>query len=147
MLTHWPSNQTLSLTRYIRSSRTYDALRSFAALAVLSLSTNVNAQSYWSLTWSVSGYGNVSEVTLDVSFTNRFMTANGAISSPERVALPLSGTCIETTTGTLCSLFASGGTILLFSLDKSLNGVLRELNSLNIVTNSGVARLVSVKNK
>lgn len=111
---------------------------------IIIFSDTAKAQSDASVTWTVSGFPNVSEISLDVSYTSRYLEANGIVALEDGTAISVAGTCFFTAIGGAhCSFLSTPGFMLVFIVDASLNGVLNEYNT-NSLTATGVAELKNI---
>ena len=104
------------------------------------------AQSDASLTWSISGVADIAQITMDAEFTSRYIAVNGVVTNTRNISVPVTGTCFGTTTGgAYCTFFIAGGRLIELTLQSSLNGTIRALDSNLIVTDSGTVTLTDLR--
>ena len=115
------------------------------SIAMITLSGSAVAQSDASLTWSVSGLDNVKELRLDVDFGTRFLPSNGVIIKLNNDAVPIDGTCFETSTGgVFCKFSVEQGSTGILELQPSLNGTWRTMGVNGQIIETGSVTLMDI---
>lgn len=113
---------------------------------LLLLPIGVFAQSDYSLTWEITGAGDVVDIQVDFDIGTNFISAHGAIDFDDGLSIPATGTCFFSLEGgVFCNFNISEGLTGVLDLGDNLNGVWSTIDVLGEIMESGTAILSDVE--